>query len=136
MGGVTVARGSSSLAELVNRIPEVLDNYGSWSGLRSDASVEILSHMRTKTKTTLRGWREIPEEKRTASATQYEGLLEDDNNDWFALIQVNTSKVLLDQDGYGWLPSSSSPRWMWSKSDILLQEPPRLEKLKNSHVLS
>ena len=32
----------------------------------------------------------MPEEKRPAKVAQYEGLLDDDNNDWFALIQVNT----------------------------------------------
>jgi hypothetical protein len=87
MGEVTVARGSSSLTELVNRIQEVLDNYGS-SGFEIDTSVEILSRMRLEEN--LEGWNKMPEEKRPASAAQYEGLLEDDNNDWFALIQVNT----------------------------------------------
>ena len=87
MGEVTVARGSSSLTELVRRIQEVLDNYGS-SGFEIDTSVEILSRMRLEEN--LETWKEMSEEKRPASAAQYEGLLEDDNNDWFALIQVNT----------------------------------------------
>jgi len=80
MGEVTVARGSSSLTELVRRIQEVLDNYGS-SGFEIDTSVEILSRMRLEEN--LEAWKEMPEEKRPASAAQYEGLLEDDNNDWF-----------------------------------------------------
>jgi hypothetical protein len=87
MGEVAVARGSSSLTELVNRIQEVLDNYGS-SGFEIDTSVEILSRMRLEDN--LEEWKKMPEDKRPASAAQYEGLLEDDNNDWFALIQVNT----------------------------------------------
>ena len=87
MGEVTVARGSSSLTELVNRVQEVLDNYGS-SGFEIDTSVEILSRMRLEDN--LEEWKKMPEDKRPASAVQYEGLLEDDNNDWFALIQVNT----------------------------------------------
>jgi len=87
MGEVTVARGSSSIPELTKLIQEVLDNYGS-SGFEIDTSVEILSRMRLEED--LEVWKAMPEEKRPAKVAQYEGLLDDDNNDWFALIQVNT----------------------------------------------
>lgn len=87
MGEVTVARGSSSLTELVRRIQEVLDNYGS-SGFELDTSVEILS--RTRLDANLEAWKKMPEEERPVKAAEYEGLLEDDNNRWFAVIQVNT----------------------------------------------
>jgi hypothetical protein len=87
MGEVTVARGSSSLAELVRRIQEVLDNYGS-SGLELDTSVEILSRVRLDAN--LEAWNKMPEGERPVKAAEYEGLLDDDNNQWFALIQVNT----------------------------------------------
>jgi hypothetical protein len=86
MGEVTVARGSSSLAELVRRIQEVLDNYGS-SGLQLDTSVEILSRVRLDAN--LEAWNKMPEGERPVKAAEYEGLLDDDNNQWFALIQVN-----------------------------------------------
>jgi hypothetical protein len=87
MGEVTVARGSSSLAELVRRIQEVLDNYCS-SGLGLDTSVEILSRMRLDAN--LEAWNQMPEGERPVKAAEYERLLEDGNNRWFALIQVNT----------------------------------------------
>lgn len=82
-----VARGSSSLTELVKKIKEVLDNYGS-TGFEVDASVEILTRVRLESD--LQAWKEMPEEKRPTKAAQYEGLLEDDNNEWFAVLQVNT----------------------------------------------
>jgi hypothetical protein len=87
MGEVTVARGSSSLTELVRRIQEVLDNYGS-SVFELDTSIEILS--RTRLDANLEAWKKMPEGERPVKAAEYEGLLEDDNNRWFAVIQVNT----------------------------------------------
>jgi len=87
MGEVTIARGSSSLADLIKEVQDVLSNYGS-SGLDLDTSVEILSRIRLEEN--MDSWKDIPEEKRLPKVSEYEGLLEDDTNEWFAAIQINT----------------------------------------------
>ncbi len=87
MGQVTIARGSSSLTELVKEIQEILSEYGP-SGFEVDSSVEILS--RTRLEASMETWKEMPEERRPGSAARYEGLLEDGSNEWFALLTVNT----------------------------------------------
>jgi hypothetical protein len=87
MGEVTIARGSSSLADLVKEVQDVLSNYGS-SGLDLDASVEILSRIRLEEN--MDSWKDIPQEERPPKVSEYEGLLEDDTNQWFAAIQINS----------------------------------------------
>jgi hypothetical protein len=86
MGEVTIARASSSLMELVKEIQGILSEYGS-SGFQVDSSMEILS--RTRLEASMETWKKMPEEKRPESAARYEGLLEDDSNEWFGLLNVN-----------------------------------------------
>ncbi|MDA4135026.1 MAG: hypothetical protein OK441_05605 [Thaumarchaeota archaeon] len=80
-----MARASSSLTELVKEIQEILGEYGS-SGFEVDASMEILS--RTRLEARMETWRAMPVERRPEGADRYEGLLEDDSNEWFALLKV------------------------------------------------
>ncbi|MGD0637506.1 MAG: hypothetical protein ABSA72_05660 [Nitrososphaerales archaeon] len=86
MEEVTIARASSSLTELVKEIQEILGEYGS-SGFEVDCKVEILS--RTRLESSMETWKVMPEERRPLSAARYEGLLEDDSNEWFALLELN-----------------------------------------------